>query len=537
MSQPIISDASNNIVTDLQGQSQSSGFITVYEIEIPDSNIGGAGTDRLYYHDGANGTADITWFTPKDNVANFGSTNSDDYMSATYTAFPVESDGWEVRGTGSLPRPTIRFANVNQYWNAYLTDYDDLVGAKVIRRRTLEKYLSSNPPIEFNRDVFYIERKVTEEPTRVEFELSSAFDVQGIKLPRRTIIAARCPWKYKDPAQGGCDWPADNRFTISGTEHTLYFDKDDTQITKASNLASPGTNNWTYWGRQDVQSNRTNNLYLGKSYSVNDYVEYERPIGSMYSVSMTSANNNTATITFTSNALASEFSTTAGEDYMVLKGFDTEAANFKNVPLKVTAQAGKTVTVQHDNSYISQLDGDSNPIPVSGFAQATRRTLYRCKVAHTLTTSDALDDIIRPTNVSYWEFGDVCGKRLESCSIRYGHNPVTGTSLLALGPKVTGSVNNGKGSGYSSAPTVTIGAPDAGLSSDVQATATAILGTGAYAGQIIRYSITNRGFGYTTAPTVTVSGNAEAIATIYGQNQSTRNVPLPFGGFPGASLY
>lgn len=530
MSQPIISDASNNIVTDFQGQSQASGFITVYEIEIPDSNIGGAGTDRLYYHDGANGTADITWFSPKDNVANFGSTNSNDYMSVTYTAFPVESDGWEVRGTGSLPRPTIRFANVNQYWNAYLTDYDDLVGAKVIRRRTLEKYLSSNPPIEFNRDVFYIERKVTEEPTRVEFELSSAFDVQGIKLPRRTIIAARCPWKYKDPAQGGCDWPADNRFTISGTEHTLYFDKDDTQITKASNLASPGTNNWTYWGRQDVQSNRTNNLYLGKSYSVNDYVEYERPIGSMYTVSMTSGSSNTATITFASSALASEFSTTAGEDYMVLKGFDTEAANFKNVPLKVTAQSGSTVTVQHDNSYTS---GTS----VSGFAQATRRTLYRCKVAHTLTTSDALDDIIRPTNVSYWEFGDVCGKRLESCSIRYGHNPVTGTSLLALGPKVTGSVNNGKGSGYSSAPSVTIGAPDAGLPSDVQATATAILGTGAYAGQIIRYNITNRGFGYTTAPTVTVSGNAEAIATIYGQNQSTRNVPLPFGGFPGASLY
>ena len=530
MSQPIISDASNNIVTDFQGQSQASGFITVYEIEIPDSNIGGAGTDRLYYHDGANGTADITWFTPKDNVANFGSTNSGDYMSATYTAFPVESEGWEVRGTGSLPRPTIRFANVNQYWNAYLTDYDDLVGAKVIRRRTLEKYLSSNPPIEFNRDIFYIERKVTENATRVEFELSSAFDVQGIKLPRRTIVAARCPWKYKDPAQGGCDWPADNRFTISGTEHTLYFDKDDTQITKASNLASPGTNNWTYWGRQDVQSNRTNNLYLGKSYSVNDYVEYERPIGSMYSVTMVSGNSNTATITFTSNALASEFSTTAGEDYMVLKGFDTEAANFKNVPLKVTARSGSTVTVQHDNSYTA---GTS----VSGFAQATRRTLYRCKVAHTLTTSDSLDDIVRPTNVSYWEFGDVCGKRLESCSVRYGHNPVTGTSLLALGPKVTGSVNNGKGSGYSSAPTVTIGAPDAGLATDVQATATAILGTGAQAGQIIRYSITNRGFGYTTAPTVTVSGNAEAIAVIYGQNQSTRNVPLPFGGFPGASLY
>jgi lambda family phage minor tail protein L len=526
MSEPIISDASNNIVTDLQGQSQSSGFITVYEIEIPDSNIGGAGTDRLYYHDGANGTADITWYTPKDNVANFGSTNSGDYMSATYTAFPVESDGWEVRGTGSLPRPTIRFANINQYWNAYLTDYDDLVGAKVIRRRTLEKYLSSNPPIEFNRDVYYIERKVTENKTRVEFELSSAFDVQGIKLPRRTVVAARCPWKYKDSSQGGCDWPVDNRFTIDSTEYALYFDKDDTQITQETDttLDRAGTNKWTYWGRQDVASNRTTSLYKGNiTYAVGDYVEYERPIGSMYSVSMTSGSSNTATITFASSALASEFSTTAGEDYMVLKGFDDEDANFKNVPLKVTAQSGSTVTVQHDNSYTS---GTS----VSGFAQATRRTLYKCKVSYTLNTVDSLDDIIRPTNISYWEFGDVCGKRLESCSKRYGHNPITGGSVLSVGVQAINGVLQ-QGSGYTTATVSFSGGGGSGAAATAH-----IVG-----GKVVRYTVTSRGSGYTSAPTVTVSGTggtgAKATAFIYGLNQSTRNVPLPFGGFPGASLY
>ena len=113
MSEPIISDASNNIVTDLQSQSQTSGFIVVYEIEVSDSNIGGPGIDRLYFHDGANGTDDITWFTPKDSVNGFGSTNKRDYMQVTYSAFPVESDGWEIRGTGSLPRPTVRFANIN----------------------------------------------------------------------------------------------------------------------------------------------------------------------------------------------------------------------------------------------------------------------------------------------------------------------------------------------------------------------------------------------------------------------------------------
>ena len=62
MTQPILG-TDNAIVTDLQGQSQTSGLITVFEIILPDSDIGGPGIDKLYFHDGANGTANITWFS------------------------------------------------------------------------------------------------------------------------------------------------------------------------------------------------------------------------------------------------------------------------------------------------------------------------------------------------------------------------------------------------------------------------------------------------------------------------------------------
>ena len=203
MSQPIV----GTIPADLQGQSVNSSLVTVFEVEVPNSDIGGAGIDKLYFHDGV--TADLTtnngyieWYTLLDDN-NFGSTTPGHYGPQLYTPFPVESEGWEVRGSGSLPRPTVRFANINQYWSAHLSNYDDLVGAKVIRRRTLEKHLGTNPPVEFNRDVYYIERKTTETSTMVEFELASAFDVQGIQLPRRAVIAARCPWKYKDPDQAG----------------------------------------------------------------------------------------------------------------------------------------------------------------------------------------------------------------------------------------------------------------------------------------------------------------------------------------------
>ena len=130
MSQPI-TGTNNALVTDLQGQTQSSGLITVFEVYLQDSDIGGAGVDKLYFHDGANGTADITWYSLLDD-SNFGSTTSSKYGLQTYSAFPVESEGWEIRGsgTGSLPRPTVRFANINQYWSANLAKFDDICKIK-----------------------------------------------------------------------------------------------------------------------------------------------------------------------------------------------------------------------------------------------------------------------------------------------------------------------------------------------------------------------------------------------------------------------
>ncbi len=504
MSQPIV----GTLPAELQVQAQSSSLITVFEIEVPNSDIGGAGIDKLYFHDGV--TADLTtdngyleWYTLLDDN-NFGSTTSGHYTQQLYLPFPVESEGWEVRGTGSLPRPTVRFANINQYWSAHLSNYDDLVGAKVIRRRTLQKHLGTNPPVEFNRDVYYIERKTTETATMVEFELASAFDVQGIQLPRRAVVAARCPWKYKDPDQGGCDWPSDNRFTIDGTEHTLYFDKDDNRVT-----------NHAVWGRQDVSSNRTSNLYAAQSYSIGDYVEYYRPIGGLIAASAVGSGAN---VTFT---VPSGHGITTGE-FVIAKGFTDEDANFKAVPLYVSNAQATAITVQNPSASITTS---------SGFLQATRVTLYKCITAHNIATGDSGDDIIKPTNISYWEFGDVCGKRLNSCAIRYGHNPsgTTGVASVILDMTTTGSGATKKtvsgGSGYSSVPAVSF---SGGGGSGAAATAS-ISG-----GKVTFITVTNSGSGYTSAPTVTIAGNATATAIL--NNRGTRNVSLPFGGFPGASL-
>ena len=513
MSQPIV----GTLPADLQAQSQSSGLITVFEIEVPNSDIGGAGQDKLYFHDGvttdlATDQGNIKWYTLLDDN-NFGSTSTLHYGEQLYTSFPLESEGWEVRGTGSLPRPSVRFANINQYWSAHLSNYDDLVGAKVIRRRTLEKYLiggtaAANPPVEFNRDVYYIERKTTETATMVEFELASAFDVQGIQLPRRAVIAARCPWKYKDPEQGGCDWPVDSRPSdIPGHSATvpLYFDKDDNRISTHST-----------WGSQDEASNRTTNLYAATSYSVGNYVEYHRPIGGLIAASAVTSGAN-AVFTVGSNH---EIDT---GDFIIAKGFTDEDANFKSVPLYVSNAGATTITVQSPSKTITSS---------SGYLQLTRVTLYKCITAHSIATGDDADEIIKPTNISYWEFGDVCGKRLTSCAKRYGHEP-SGTSGVTSITVDKGNGVIGGGSGYTSAPSVTISAPPTALG-NTTATATASIKNG----KVYKLEVTYVGTGYTTAPSVSFSGGggSGATATAHINVRGTRNVSLPFGGFPGAAL-
>ena len=519
MTDPLVG-TNNALVTDLQGQSQSSGYITVFELELPDSGIGGTGIDKLFFHDGRSGANDITWYSLL-NEENFGSSTPGHYSQRTYQALPIESEGWEVRGsgTGSLPRPTVRMGNINQFFKTYLAEWDELVGAKVIRRRTLEKYLTTTPPIEFNRDVYYIERKSNEDPTMVEFELTSAFDVEGIKLPRRNILAARCPWKYKDTSQGGCTFPENNVYG----GNTLYFDKDDNQITL--DTSSPGTYEYTYWGRQD-SAEGSGGGYSNQSYTVGNYVQYNRPIGSLYKVKKLTYASNVTTLTLESNTIAGTF--TAGE-WIILKGLSTSSANHKNYPVKVLGNSAATITVETDGSHTATIGDTTTDI---GYIQECRRTLYKCITAHSIATSDSIDDLIKPTNISYWEFGDVCGKRLNSCSARFGH--VNKGSVDVIHIKMTDGVLQG-GSGYTNGTglsLVTIAAPTG--SDPVTATATCDV----EGNKVTKFNIVEKGNGYESNPTVTISGGggSGAVAEARVKYQSTDNVALPFGGFPGASF-
>ena len=90
------------------------------------------------------------------------------------------------------------------------------------------------------------------------------------------------------------------------------------------------------------------------------------------------------------------------------------------------SSSGANITVEDDNSASGSYTANSE------FLQLTRRTLFRCIAAHSIATSDSVDDLIRPTNISYWKRGDICGKTLDSCKTRYGHRPEVGGSLITV---------------------------------------------------------------------------------------------------------
>lgn len=85
------------------------------------------------------------------------------------------------------------------------------VGAEDTTYQPILDTYNANPTADPNQfipdDLWYVERKVTENRYIIEFELSSAFDLMGQQLPNRQIIQNSCSWKYRSTE---CGWTGAN---------------------------------------------------------------------------------------------------------------------------------------------------------------------------------------------------------------------------------------------------------------------------------------------------------------------------------------
>jgi lambda family phage minor tail protein L len=142
-------------------------------------------------------------------------------------------NGFDLNGRGTFPRPQMQVSNVLSAITALLLNYSDLLGAKVTRRRTLAKYLDAvnfdggvnpdaDPTAEFPADVYFVDRKASEDRDHVTFELAAALDVAGVRLPRRQVIQNICTWKYRGAECGYTGAPIlsdqDTPLTVAQTD-------------------------------------------------------------------------------------------------------------------------------------------------------------------------------------------------------------------------------------------------------------------------------------------------------------------------------
>ena len=388
------------IVSDLQGQTSGTGgnLIQLYEIQVSE--------DSWMYL--ANEFADEA-ATTKIQFKNL----DNPLITNSYNVVPVLMEDIAKTVDGPLPRPSLTIANVFRSVGDLSLQgsidlaapsaglkFEDLLGLKVIRRTTLKKYLINEigstapglPSIEYPKEVYYIDRLSEETNKFITFELVSAFDLEGVKLPRRNIIANACAWKYKGAGGhlslpekvGGCTWHNESLAHISGIRHPSFVNQDDEYIISRN---------------EDFNDNLvglvTDDLYR----IVAD--EAVTRVNSDGTKTETTADSYWICIDGSSDTIPS----------------DSNPA-FRRVRVYESYYPGMTVDVyiqDRNNDYVAR-NADETILGVNKSVCNVWKAVYK--------SQDAGNHESRgPSFTKFWNSGDVCGKRLNSCITRFGVRP------------------------------------------------------------------------------------------------------------------
>jgi lambda family phage minor tail protein L len=366
-----------------------NAIIELFELEL-DAALHGAST-VYYWHAGTN-----------ENV-----TGNIIYCGNTYVRLPVEATGFDYTSSGSLPRPTLRVANLMGDVTALLllvnatTAGNDLGGAIVRRIRTLQKFLDgepgADPDARFPTEVWYVDRKSNENRDVVEFELASKLDLAGQMIPRRQVIANVCQWKYRGAECGYIGPPvasvvgqpivpdssaeaiayAAAEATVESTKAAL--DAATIALNDATNALNVAEGTWTLSSSQ---------------YSPFYYVAVRQSTGDLYLVLW----NNDTTVELGNQYRRGNFVTTglAGRnvyiDYYRIEEwtFDTSAVTAAESVYNAALSAYTTAETNYTNALASRA---------SALATWQASVTYAAEIAGS---------------------GDICGKRISDCRLRFG---------------------------------------------------------------------------------------------------------------------
>ena len=218
-------------------------------------------------------------------IANFG--KSITWQGIEYISTPLEANGFNLKGDGELPRPRLTIANKDLEISKYLKTHNNLIGAKVVRKRTFAKFLDDvnfkggkNPYFDLRSitqetaanannylpdQTFYVNRRITENKQLVEFELSSVLEMENVFIPNRNVYARYCTFVYRGH---GCRYVGNPKRTANSQNFT---DREGSNITLTSNKGAWQSN--TTYNKGDFVFVETENYTLRKD----DEVDLDDP--------------------------------------------------------------------------------------------------------------------------------------------------------------------------------------------------------------------------------------------------------------------
>ncbi len=381
------------LVKDLQKLDPGSELVHLFELEYVKGTF-------MYFHSGVDDDLTTIQFRDYTNPSTI----------RTYVALPAQFKGLDIKNDGAIARPELTIANAQTVFSDAIgtIDYQLLLGLKIIRRTTLKKYLhgesaATNPPTEYPRAVYTMDRIKTRTKQAVTIECVAPFDLETIRLPGRNVLPDRCPFIYQgagehkqvhEKAQSGCTWHLEGKHKTThttssdGTEYTVYVNIDDEYVISSSTT-------FTTYSSGSI----TENTYYKTTSSVTKY-----------------AANGTSSVVTVNNYWQAATSTSS-------PGTPSDSnPNFKRVRVYST--------YSHGTEYFTYSDDRYNDYVLFTDNVATSHTNGKTLLWKTKAASKS----VPPSYVSdFWVKGDGCSKRLDGCKMRFGFQPINSGTASSTG--------------------------------------------------------------------------------------------------------
>ena len=170
-------------------------------------------------------------------------TNPIVWQGKSYQPLPIQMHDFEQGADGRLPRPKLTIANPEGIFSQIVHANQDFANCQVTRKRTFARFLdkenfqnknlnsqdknpfgTSDSRAHFLDDIYFVNKKQSENKNAITFELVSALEIENSYVPARIMMASYCDWTYR--CEIGCGYKGLPIETVEGAEiHQLITDK------------------------------------------------------------------------------------------------------------------------------------------------------------------------------------------------------------------------------------------------------------------------------------------------------------------------